>query len=253
MPPAVENQTERQRLNQRRPKNHSDAEVESAHRVLEHWNKTFAGVDGASQAQHKTNLVNVRLFIRVMRKCQQEGGAFAQIAEPHVLAAITAYRADAGCVRLRSWKCFAEWLSPEKILKYCGGNVAAVDPRQTRAREIIAHLGLDRAAKMASQLGVPLSRYLREQVKSQAARRDMNYYRWFGQLSDLQVRFESLSSDHRARLAERARTVFECANGAQPAPVRDDVALSAIALALMDLDSRKGVAPANSRCSEAAP
>jgi hypothetical protein len=228
------------------PKSHTGPEIEEARRVLAHWNKTFRGVAGATLAQ-LGNMSNVRHYIRVLRRCSRGAGSdvaqppsavdpFSKITADHVRAAITAYRADAGCNKLKSWKRFRDWLDPETILKYCGTGFQPVDPRRVAALKIIEYRALNRAVRAAESMSLSLSRHIRDSAASRLYRNNPGHALWMNDLRDLLDRYEAASSHDRACLAEGARFVFAAAHGRAAHAAGDDNALMAIAMALLDLD-----------------
>jgi hypothetical protein len=158
------------------PGNYTAAETAAARSVLEHWNKTFAGVIGATRAQ-LNRADNIRAVVRELRAAQRAADTgpdddFARLDAAMIRNAITAYAADAGCQKLQRWKSFRDWLDAETIVKFAAvaqaRNLAApreLSPKE-KAAKIVTHLNLHVAAEQAIKQNLRLSVYIRNCLAS---------------------------------------------------------------------------------------
>lgn len=158
------------------PGNYTAAETAAARSVLEHWNKTFAGVVGATRAQ-LNRADNIRAVVRELRAAQRAADSgpdddFARLDAAMIRNAITAYAADAGCQKLQRWKSFRDWLDAETVVKYAAvaqaRNLAApreLSPKE-KAAKIVTHLNLHVAAEQAIKQNLRLSVYIRNCLAS---------------------------------------------------------------------------------------
>lgn len=158
------------------PGNYTAAETAAARSVLEHWNKTFAGITGASRAQIN-RADNIRAVVRELRAAQLAADTgpdddFARLDAAMIRNAITAYAADPGCQKLQRWKAFRDWLDAETVVKYAGiarvRNLAApreLSPKE-KAAKIATHLNLHVAAEQAIKQNLRLSVYIRNCLAS---------------------------------------------------------------------------------------
>lgn len=158
------------------PGNYTAAETDAARAVLDHWNRTFTGIPGATRAQ-VNRADNIRAVVRELRAARRAAEAgdcddFARLDAAMIRDAITAYAADPGCKKLQRWKSFRDWLDAETIVKYAAlaqasGRAAQreLSPKEKAAR-IVTHLNLHVAAEQAIKQNLRLSVYIRNCLAS---------------------------------------------------------------------------------------
>ena len=226
------------------PKSHTDAEVAEARRVITHWNKLFRGVDGASIAQ-VNNMSNVRLYIRTLHRCREEGDLFAHITERAICAAIDAYRIAPYNVKAHVWKSFADWLDPESILKYAGqsslADHRATQPRrehqqltalQEKAKVVLDNRGFARFFSSIAIKAIPLAIYL-----NRGNRNTPEVEKFLELVRALKARRDGLDGPSRGALLQRARAVFDAYFGRPPKTDADSGIMEGLEFSLLDLDA----------------
>lgn len=261
------------------PGNYTAVETAAARSVLEHWNKTFAGVIGATRAQ-LNRADNIRAVVRELRAARRAADAgdkddFAMLDAAMIRDAITAYADDPGCKKLQRWKAFRDWLDAETIVKYAAlaqasGRAAPreLSPKE-KAAKIVTHLNLHVAAEQAIIQGLRLSQYIRgclasaqqaydtimsrlDAATDSRARRDLSRdmaaarqrLEHWERIAALAAMRAAISPLHRAPewsdLCAAARIVFADYHDRQAGGKGDIVRLNAIILALLDLEPPVG-------------
>ncbi len=230
------------------PKTYTPAEVDAAKRVIAHWNSKFAGVSGAYRA-NPGDACNIKAFVRMLRRCEKSEGLF-DIGEKQACRAITGYRQDPNNNKLGRWKRFRDWMTAESIDFYVGREVVkthrreqpktvsrAVDQTTAAAARIVRHKKLVDLAVLASRTNLTPRQVVHEYVQGGVEEAKA--------LPPILDRWEALASADREALSNRARKVFAAYFHRPPGKDRHDPArLDGIALALLDLDTRKGAAHA---------
>lgn len=229
----------RARSARRIPKNYSNAEIDEARRVIDHWNATFADVDGASVAQ-KGNMKNVRAYTQMIRRCKDEGGPFASVDERTVKAAIDAYRADKGCVSIRRWKRFDPFCDPEIILQYAGqSKITHHRIEQPRREKKMESTLVDKAASILKDSIVffvkqQSARFSIEQLLAAPRKPGSAMDKLCLRIQELMTRRETLDGPSRGELLQRARVIFDTFYRRPPKSDEDIRTISGTELALLD-------------------